>query len=107
MSVTRFRFPFVEMPEAAIALREEVRQFLNEERENGGFVPMADCWASAMSPEYSRKVGQRGWLGMTWEKKYGGDVARDYYEAEDRYGARLWVYCDRTSGEWYVHGVFA
>lgn len=72
MSVTRFRFPFVEMPEAAIALREEVRQFLNEERENGGFVPMADCWASAMSPEYSRKVGQRGWLGMTWEKKYGG-----------------------------------
>ena len=38
MSVTRFRFPFVEMPEAAIALREEVRQFLNEERENGGFV---------------------------------------------------------------------
>ncbi len=36
-----------------------------------------------------------------------GDVARDYYVAEDRDGARLWVYCDRVSGEWYVHGVFA
>ena len=35
------------------------------------------------------------------------DVARDYYVAEDRSGAQLWVYCDRTSGEWYVHGVFA
>ena len=37
----------------------------------------------------------------------GGDVNRDYYEAEDRNGSRLWVYCDRKSGEWYVHGVFA
>lgn len=43
---------------------------------------------------------ESGW----WD---GGDVARDYYVAEDRNGARLWVYCDRTSGEWYVHGVFA
>lgn len=43
---------------------------------------------------------ESGW----WD---GGDVARDYYVAEDRDGARLWVYCDRASGEWYVHGVFA
>jgi protein ImuB len=43
---------------------------------------------------------ESGW----WD---GGDVARDYYEAEDRNGARLWVYCDRASGEWFVHGVFA
>jgi protein ImuB len=43
---------------------------------------------------------ESGW----WD---GGDVARDYYVAEDGSGARLWVYCDRTSGEWYVHGVFA
>jgi protein ImuB len=43
---------------------------------------------------------ESGW----WD---GGDVARDYYMAEDRSGAQLWVYCDRVSGEWYVHGVFA
>jgi protein ImuB len=43
---------------------------------------------------------ESGW----WD---GGDVARDYYVAEDRNGAQLWVYCDRVSGEWYVHGVFA
>jgi protein ImuB len=43
---------------------------------------------------------ESGW----WD---GGDVARDYYVAEDRNGARLWVYCDRASGDWYVHGVFA
>ena len=43
---------------------------------------------------------ESGW----WD---GGDVARDYYVAEDRNGAQLWVYCDLASGEWYVHGVFA
>lgn len=43
---------------------------------------------------------ESGW----WD---GSDVARDYYVAEDHDGARLWVYCDRGSGEWYVHGVFA
>ncbi|ODU50597.1 MAG: hypothetical protein ABS92_02545 [Thiobacillus sp. SCN 63-374] len=43
---------------------------------------------------------ESGW----WD---GGDVARDYYVAQDRNGAQLWVYCDRASGEWYVHGVFA
>ena len=43
---------------------------------------------------------ESGW----WD---GSDVARDYYVAEDGDGARLWVYCDRASGEWYVHGVFA
>ncbi|MBQ0799344.1 MAG: acyl-CoA dehydrogenase family protein [Porticoccaceae bacterium] len=69
---SRFRFPHVQMPPEATALRKEVREFLAEEIANGGFVPMADCWASAMSAEFSRKVGQRGWLGMTWDKKYGG-----------------------------------
>lgn len=69
---SRFRFPHVQMPPEATRLREEVREFLAEEKASGGFVPMADCWASGMSAEYSRKVGQRGWLGMTWDKKYGG-----------------------------------
>jgi protein ImuB len=43
---------------------------------------------------------ESGW----WD---GGDATRDYYVAEDRNGAQLWVYCDRVSGAWYVHGVFA
>lgn len=43
---------------------------------------------------------ESGW----WD---GGDVTRDYYLAQDRNGARLWVYCDLASGEWYLHGLFA
>lgn len=43
---------------------------------------------------------ESGW----WD---GMDVARDYYVAQDSNGSRLWVYCDRSSGEWFVHGLFA
>jgi protein ImuB len=43
---------------------------------------------------------ESGW----WD---GMDVARDYYVAQDRKGARLWVYCEHASGAWFVHGLFA
>lgn len=43
---------------------------------------------------------ESGW----WD---GMDVVRDYYVAQDRNGSRLWVYCDRSSEEWFVHGLFA
>ncbi len=28
--------------------------------------------AAGVDPAFSRKLGERGWLGMTWPKKYGG-----------------------------------
>lgn len=43
---------------------------------------------------------ESGW----WD---GRDAIRDYYVAQDGSGSRLWVYCDRVSGEWFVHGLFA
>ncbi|MBT9567192.1 MAG: DNA polymerase Y family protein [Thiobacillus sp.] len=43
---------------------------------------------------------ESGW----WD---GKAVDRDYYIARDRSGARLWVFCERASGEWFVHGLFA
>jgi len=33
--------------------------------------PRADSWNHA-DPEFSRRLGRAGWLGMTWPKKYGG-----------------------------------
>jgi protein ImuB len=43
---------------------------------------------------------ESGW----WD---GMDVVRDYYVAQGRNGSRLWVFRDRSSGGWYVHGLFA
>lgn len=33
--------------------------------------PHADSWNHA-DPEFSRRLGHAGWLGMTWPKRYGG-----------------------------------
>jgi alkylation response protein AidB-like acyl-CoA dehydrogenase len=58
--------------EAAEQVRVEVREFLAAELAAGTFEPHVDTWLSGADPSFSRKLGQRGWLGMTWPKKYGG-----------------------------------
>ncbi|MEH6940957.1 acyl-CoA dehydrogenase family protein [Bacillus sp. JJ722] len=62
----------VQLSEQAEQLRHEVRAFLKKEMEEGSFVPHCDSWLSKAEPEFSRKLGQKGWLGMTWPKQYGG-----------------------------------
>jgi len=63
----------VAAPDPALQpLREEVRGFLHDEIAAGSFVPVADCWVRGSSPAFSRKLGARGWLGMTWPKAFGG-----------------------------------
>jgi alkylation response protein AidB-like acyl-CoA dehydrogenase len=58
--------------EAAERVREEVRAFLAEELAAGTFTTHVDTWLSGVDPAFSRKLGERGWLGMTWPKEYGG-----------------------------------
>jgi acyl-CoA dehydrogenase len=65
-----FRFDPVELPPEAKELRQEVRGFLRDEIEAGTFSPNGG--KGSFSREFSRKVGSRGWIGMTWPKKYGG-----------------------------------
>jgi protein ImuB len=42
---------------------------------------------------------ESGW----WD---GRDACRDYYAAQSSGGERLWVYRDRRSLDWYLHGLF-
>ncbi len=58
--------------EAAEAVRLEVREFLAAELAAGSFSPHVDTWLSGVDPAFSHKLGERGWLGMTWPKEYGG-----------------------------------
>ena len=53
-------------------LRLEVRKFLKEELPRDKYPKAENQWQYGISPEFSRKVGQRGWIGITWPKKYGG-----------------------------------
>ena len=57
-------------PEAE-TLRGEVREFLARELAGRSAEARAVSW-SGFDPEFSRKLGRRGWIGMTWPKRYGG-----------------------------------
>lgn len=53
-------------------LRAEVRQFIAAEIAAGTFTPACDNWLRGADRDFSRKLGRRGWLGMTWPRAYGG-----------------------------------
>jgi acyl-CoA dehydrogenase len=65
------RFPVYEMPPAAERLRAEVREFITRELEAGLWVPRGD-FSTHYDPAFSQRIGARGWLGMTWPRRYGG-----------------------------------
>ncbi|MFT4394400.1 acyl-CoA dehydrogenase family protein [Gordonia lacunae] len=53
-------------------LRNEVREFLRTEFNDGAIRPDVDSWMTGFDPEFSRRLGDRGWLGMTMPVEYGG-----------------------------------
>jgi len=69
--MSAFRFDPVELPPECEALRREVRAFIAGELAAGLWHPDSD-FGSHRSAEFSRRLGRRGWIGMTWPKRYGG-----------------------------------
>jgi alkylation response protein AidB-like acyl-CoA dehydrogenase len=66
-----FDFTPLNLPAGAGALRKELREFLNIELAGMSPVERARSWMG-FDAEFSRKLGGRGWIGMTWPKRYGG-----------------------------------
>lgn len=62
--------PGVLPPECA-ALRQEVRNFLATELADYPAERRMRSW-QGRDKAFSKKLGQAGWLGMTWPRKYGG-----------------------------------
>jgi len=50
--------------------RAEIRHFLAAEIPADSTTE--DGWIVGYSPAFSRKLGARGWIGLTWPKEYGG-----------------------------------
>jgi acyl-CoA dehydrogenase len=71
------QFDRISLPEQTGPLRREVREFLAGQASHLAR-PNAD-FATGHDPEFSRKLGQRGWIGMTWPKRYGGGE-RSFFE---------------------------
>lgn len=53
------------------ALRAEVRAFTQQALANHAVEARARSW-SVFDAEFSRSLGERGWIGMTWPREYGG-----------------------------------
>ena len=64
------QFDRVELDSESDALRHHVREFIADNKDhlpqpNSDFVTGHDA-------EFSRKLGAKGWIGMTWPAQYGG-----------------------------------
>ena len=102
---TELTFDAIRLPPECQALRQEVRAFLAKEIEAGTFSADPGGIDGTYSEEFSRKVGARGWIGMTWPKKYGGQeksfLERYVVTEEFRVAnapVRLHFVADRQSG---------
>ena len=69
--MNQFRFPAVKMPDTESALRASVRQLVDQEVKAGRIVPQSNSW-SIHDAAFSQRLGQAGFLGMTWPRRYGG-----------------------------------
>jgi len=68
---TPFRFSLTDFPPEAETLRSEVRAFLETNLDNVPQEIKAETWSGA-DPEFSKKVGKKGWIGLSWPKEHGG-----------------------------------
>ena len=70
-------FSALELPAPARALQQEVREFLRAEIAAQAYTP--HLGHTEFNIEFTRRVAARGWIGMTWPKRYGGQE-RSYLE---------------------------
>jgi acyl-CoA dehydrogenase len=69
---THLQFDQIRLPPECEALRREVRAFLTEEIAKGIFDPHRPGHGDSHDRDFSKRIGAKGWIGMTWPKKYGG-----------------------------------
>jgi acyl-CoA dehydrogenase len=98
-------FDPVNLPPRADAMRTRVRDFLQREIDAGTFEPGLGPGLNRHSPDFSRKCGEQGFIGMTWPEEYGGhqhSFLERYVVTEEllAVGAPVWAHwvADRQSG---------
>ena len=98
--MTAINFDQIRLPPECDALRHEVRAFLADEVSAGTFDPTRPGHGDSHSKEFSRRIGAKGWIGMTWPKRYGGHernfleryvVTEEFRVANDHGDQRIWV----------------
>jgi len=86
------KLPDYDLGAAANTFRREVRDWLNqnwdeEQRARNRRLPFAD---RVKDREFARKLGEKGWIGVTWPKKFGGQARTTFEQlayVEELFGA--------------------
>ena len=64
--------PEVVWPPDVASLRRAVREFLDDEADDGTALGRPDSWFSGWDPGFSERLARQGWVGMTLPLEYGG-----------------------------------
>ncbi|SDS89860.1 MULTISPECIES: acyl-CoA dehydrogenase family protein [Pseudomonadaceae] len=75
MSISQFNYSTI--PSEAEALRADVRAFIDQALQDYPAAKRAYSWMG-FDAEFSRLLGQKGWLGMALPKRYGGAEASPF-----------------------------
>jgi alkylation response protein AidB-like acyl-CoA dehydrogenase len=107
MSIDQFKFSPI--PPEAEAIRAQVRRFLAEALADYPPTRRAESWMG-FDAGFSRRLGERGWIGMALPKRYGGADASPfvrYVVVEELLAAGAPVsahwFADRQSGPQILH----
>ena len=99
------RFEYSPLPESTEPLRERVREFIAHELGSGSIAAGIGPGINRHSPEFSRRCGEEGFIGMTWPRRHGGaerSFLERYVVTEELLaaGAPVWAHwvADRQSG---------
>ena len=78
---------------------------MRDEIAAGTFDPNTTPMGNGLNREFARKVGEKGWIGMTWPKQYGGQERSflERYVVTEEFRAvaaptRVFFTADRQSG---------
>lgn len=103
------QFTYSPIPPEAEAIRAEVRGFLADALADVPPVRRAESWMG-FDARFSRRLGERGWIGMALPKRYGGAEASPfarYVVIEELLAAGAPVsahwFADRQSGPQILH----
>lgn len=73
MTLFVFNLPEAKLPQGTAELRRQVREFIDQEGAAGTVLGRPAAWLHTRDTDFSRRLAERGWIGMWLPPEYGGN----------------------------------